>query len=254
MSQKRSHLVPVIIVNKNGVQTTVHKKPAAVATATTHFPTATLPTTATNREQLERSTAEALVRMDFGPPTTETEAINRAHNYQKIIPVLTAYSDETLHRFAATATTEIGWSLNDFLCGAQPDEERVNDWIIIEPTAIENDIDSVPLMQGLQQYENLTPQKDGHYPPRRIKEVIAITRVTAHLGETSKGVFNGFNDEGVAMEYIEDEKLRDLLTTHEDPTAIADIITQRGITDTDQIITLLDTMNTTAHAINDGAL
>jgi hypothetical protein len=206
------------------------------------------------REQLERDTAEALANLDYGPPTTEMEALDRAHNYQRIIAVLHPYSDETLHRFTATATTDIGWSLNDFLCGAQPDEERVNDWIIIEPTALDEDIDSVPLMQGFQQYKNLTPQKDGHYPPRRAEEVLAITRVTAHLGESGNGIFHGFNDEGIAVEYIEDEKLRDLLTTHEDPTAIADLITQRSITDADQIIILLGTMNSTASALHDGVI
>jgi hypothetical protein len=56
------------------------------------------------------------------------------------------------------------------------------------------------------------------------------------------------------VEYIEDDKLRDLLTTHENPTAIADIITQRDILDADQIIILLDTMDDTANAINDGIL
>lgn len=206
------------------------------------------------REHLERATAEALANLNYGLPTTELEATSRAHAYQRLLAVLHPYSAETLQRFTATATTDIGADLNDFLVGAHPDEGLVNDWIILEPTALDEDIDSVPLMQGLTQYKNLTPQHDGHYPPRRAEEVLAITRVTAHLAESGHGVFDGFNDEGLSMQYIEDEKLRDLLTTHEDPTAIADLITQRGVTDADQIIILLDTMNTTANAINNGAL
>jgi hypothetical protein len=254
MSQNRNHLVPTTIVNKNGVRTTVHKKPATEPTASTKLPSATLPTTITDREQLERATAETLANLDYGPPTTELEALDRAHNYQRLLAVLHPYSDETLHRFAATATTDIGADLNDFLVGAEADEEYVNDWITIEPTVLQEGGDSVPILVGLKKYENLTPQKNGHYPLRRIEEVLAITRVTIHLEDLGHGFYNGFNDEGLSVEYIEDDKLRDLLTTHENPTAIADIITQRDITDADQIIMLLDTMDATANAINDGAL
>jgi hypothetical protein len=254
MSQNRNHLVPTTIVNKNGVRTTVHKKPVQDAARTTKLPSATLPTTITDREQLERATAEALAHLNYGPPTRAVEAIEIAHNYQRLLAVLHPYSDETLHRFAATATTDIGGDLNDFLVGAEADEEYVNDWITIEPTALAEGFDSVPLLQGLQKYENLTPQKDGHYPKRRTEQVLAITRVTAHLADKGHGFYNGFTDEGLSVEYIEDDKLRDLLTTHENPTAIADIIIQRDITDADQIMILLDTMDATANAINDGAL
>lgn len=56
------------------------------------------------------------------------------------------------------------------------------------------------------------------------------------------------------MQYIADQGISDLLTTHEDPAAIADIIIARDLSDPDQITALYDTMNQTATAISDGAL
>jgi hypothetical protein len=47
---------------------------------------------------------------------------------------------------------------------------------------------------------------------------------------------------------------RDLLTTHENPTAIADIIVTRNHTDPDQITALYDTMTQIAPALTEGAL
>lgn len=212
------------------------------------------PATGTDREQLERATAAALANLDYDLPTTEVEALDRAYNGERLLAVLHSYSDETLHRFAATAKTFIGADLNDFLLGAEADEEYVNDWITAEPTAYLADIDSVPIIQGLPQYKNLTPQHDGHYPDRRVEEVVAITRVTAHLFDLSYGIEYGVNDQELNMHYIEDEKLRDLLTTHENPAAVADLITARDLMDADQITALLDTMNTTASAISDGVI
>lgn len=211
-------------------------------------------TTGTDRQQLEHTTATALANLNYGPPTTEDQAEDRAYNAQRLLAVLHPYSDETLHRFAATAKIFIGADLNDFLLGAEADEEYVNDWITVEPTAYLADIDSVPIIQGFTQYRHLTPQHDGHYPDRRVEEALAINRVTAHLLDLGHGIEYGVNDKELNMQYIEDEKLRDLLTTHENPAAVADLITQRSITDPDQITALLDTMNTTASAIQEGVL
>jgi hypothetical protein len=212
------------------------------------------PTPGTDREQLERATAEALANLNYGPPTRLVDAADRAHNYKRVLAVLHPYSDETLHRFTATATTNIGADLNDFLINTEADEEYVNDWITIEPTALQEVIDSIPIIQGFQQYKNLTPQQDGHYPPRRTEEVLAITRATAHLLDLGYGIEYGVNAREFNMHYIEDVKLRSLLTTHENPGAVADLITERDMTDADQITALLDTMNTTTNAIQEGVL
>ena len=210
--------------------------------------------TATDREHLEHQTADALVTQNYGPPASDNDERIRATNYQKIRAVLPKYSDETLRRFIAAADTDLCWSLETYLCTGKADEEYTNDWIVMEPTALSKDIDSVPVLRGLTQYKHLTPQNNGHYPTRRAEQVIAITRVTAHLAETRHGLTNVPNDELEMMKFIKDEQLRNLLTTHDDPAAVADIIINRSITDAGQIVQLLEGITSTASAISDGTL
>lgn len=251
MSQNRTHLVPTTVVNKNGVHTTVYRKPATGVAVATRLPNATLPINGAERGQLERSTAETFTDFNYGPPTTETEEFERTRNYQRLLAVLQPYSDETLQRLTAAAITDVSSDLNEFICRGAANEEYINDWITVEPFVIQEGIDSVPVLQGLQKYENLTPQKYGHYPTRRTEEVFAITRVTAYFEDLGHGIDYGVD---YNMQYIEDERLRDLITTHENPLAVADLIIQRDITDADQIRIILTEMETTENAITSGAL
>lgn len=245
MNKNRSHLVPTSIVNKNGVRTTVHRKPDAGPASGTKLPKATLRSTRQRREQLERDTAESLA--------TQTGTF-LAKTYEKLLAALPDYSDATLHRFAAAATTDLGWNLNEFICNARPSEAYVNDWITTRPTAIKENIDTLHIIQGLGEYKHLEPQQHGHYPQRRIEQITALIRVSAHLGNTGHGVAFGVNKDQGLMLHIEDENLSDLITTHENPQAVADIIIARDLTDPDQIIQLLSTMSNTTKPIRDGAL
>jgi hypothetical protein len=254
MSKNRNHLAPTVIVNKNGVRTTVHKKPATETTSSNKLPNVTLPTSDKTRTELEQEAALLLVNPNSRYPKSETELERWDKNYKKLLTVLHPYSDETLQRLTTAATTDAGSDLTEFICRGAADEEYINDWIAVEPFASQEGIDSVPVLHGLQKYENLTPQKDGHYPARRTEEVFAITRVTAHFEDLGHGIDYGVNPEDYNMQYIEDEKLRDLLTTHENPRAVADLIVQRDITDADQIRSLLAAMETTANAITSGTL
>lgn len=245
MNKNRSHLVPTSIVNKNGVRTTVHRKPDAGPVSSTKLPKATLRSTRQRREQLERDTAESLA--------TQTGTF-LAKTYEKLLAAIPDYSDATLHRFAAAATTDLGWNLNEFICNARPSEAYVNDWITTRPTAIKENIDTLHIIQGLCEYKHLEPQQHGHYPQRRIEQITALIRVSAHLGNTGHGIAFGVNKDQGLMLHIEDEKLSDLLTTHENPSAIADLIVTRNITNAEQLTALYKESANTAKAINKGVL
>jgi hypothetical protein len=69
---------------------------------------------------------------------------------------------------------------------------------------------------------------------------------------------DGFNEDldsnRKLMQVIADEQLRDLLTTYENPDAIADIIINRNLTDPDQITAVHETMTSTTSSISDGIL
>jgi hypothetical protein len=209
--------------------------------------------TATERQQLEHEAATALSTSRVYSSSEEAERY-REHNFHVLASiVLPRYSSATMHRLIAAAPV-LETNLRQLLLMERVHEDYLNDWVTVELTALTEVMDTDPIIRGLHRYENLTPQRDGAYPARRIEQVSALTRVTAHLLDLGHGIEHDVNDEEFNIHYIADPKLRNLLTTHENPAAVADLIIQRDITDADQIIILLDTMNATANAINDGAL
>jgi hypothetical protein len=208
----------------------------------------------TPRTQLERDTAHALANLDYGPPLTESDALDRAHNYQWLLDCLHPYSDESLTRFAATALTSSGADLRDLLVKQKSSETHLNDWITIDSIAREDGDAPDPITAGLDYYESLTPYSSGAYPDRRREEILAITNVTIHLISSQHGISYGIPKHYHGIAFIEDAKLRDLITTHKNPNAVADLIIERDITDTEQITALLETMSATTNAIRDGVL
>lgn len=211
------------------------------------------PVIATDRKQLEHETATALSQTNYQSFTVEETAKHRAHQYNRIIGLLPRYSDNTLRRFIAAAP-ELDSGLRYLLFVTSPDEEHINDWVTIEPVALEEVMNSEPVIRGLHRYEKLAPQGDGNCSSRRIAQVRAIARVTARFLDLGHGIEHDVNDEGFNIHYIENVELRDLITTHKNPGAVADLIIQRDITDADQIRSLLSTMNATSSAIHDGTL
>ena len=235
MSQNRNHLVPTTVTNKNGIRTTVYKKPGTETSGITKLPKAALPTTRQTRKALEHEVAHTLVNQDLDPPVTEVDRFNRSKDYQLLIRVLPKYSDATLHRIMESATTDIGWELDTLLGNSQPSEEYVNDWIVIRSAQVDNTVNHEHIITGLEAYEHLAQQDNGHYPEERAAAITAILRVSAHLGTTGEGLEFG-------------------VTQHENPSAVADIIISRNVTDSEQIIQLLETMDQTAHPISNGVL
>lgn len=205
------------------------------------------------REQLEHETATVLSKTDYQSSSEEETAEYRSHHYQRLIKILPRYSDNTLRRLIAAAP-ELDSGLRYLLFVTNPDEEYINDWVTIEPVVLEEVMDSEPVIRGLHRYEKLAPQGDDNCSSRRIDQVRAIARVTARFLDIIHGIETDVNDEGFNIHYIRNVELRVLITTHENPGAVADLIIQRNITDADQIRSLLSTMNATSSAIHDGTL
>jgi hypothetical protein len=210
--------------------------------------------TSDTKQQLEHEAATALSVTSRVSSSSEEAERYREHNFYVLSSiVLPRYSDATLHRLIAAAPV-LETNLRQLLLMERVHEDYLNDWVTVELTALTEVRDTDPITMGLRRYENLAPQRDGAYPARRIEQVSALTRVTTHLIDLGYGIEHGVNDEGFNIHYIEDTKLRELLTTHKDPAAVAYLITERDIFDTDQITALLDTMSTTTNAIRNGVL
>lgn len=167
-----------------------------------------------------------------------------------VIAALTSCSDFTLDRIVSSLNG-IPQMLHYLLVVTGPSDEYLNDWLTIEPIAIEEVMDSAPVIAGLERYEHLTSPENMQ---RRIEETSAIARVTAYFLDLGHGVEYDINHNGDNIQFIEDTGLREILTTHEKPLDIAALITRRNITDTTQLTALLDTVDQTANAVRNGAL
>jgi len=220
---------------------------------------------ATDRQRLEHETAKALTtNLNSGPPATASEARERQNLYERMLALLQHYNAETLHFLLTHATTSIRADICDIILTTPYREVRdpkwlaeyINDVTIVKATILsetDQPIHALPLMHGLALYTDLTPQQDHCYPSRRAEEITAITRVTVHFLESGFGVATGSRP-GPSNQYIADPEIRELITTHEKPSAAASIIIQRGITDAEQIAALLATMDTTENPLINGTL
>jgi hypothetical protein len=210
----------------------------------------------TGRELLEHETAEALVHDYYGmPPTTDGERRKLAKKYQTIRSVLPQCGPVMLQRFSTVESIGLGYkqSLADFLCEPNANIEFINDLLTFSPAVGDCLMYEEPFVLGLSRYEHLVPYEGGECPVQRFEQTVAIARVTAYLVDNFRGNKSMIKTDGEAA-FIEDKTLRDLITTHDDPSLVADIITQRGITDTDKIIAVYKTMRSVPNAIHEGVL
>lgn len=204
------------------------------------------------REQLKRATAEALTRANHTLPSSSLEAVQRASSYQKFLISVEPYGDATLHRLITAA--EKGFqehTFNVLVYGVSFDEQYLNDLITVEPFLTFTSFGPSTIINSLMRYERLTPQSSDGYPERREQQVIAITRAVLHLFDLAKGIEVDTLKEQF---FIADPELRELITTHEEPGVIADLIIQRDIVDAEQLTTLLDTMSTTPNPLTLGVI
>lgn len=201
-----------------------------------------------SREQIERDTADALIAAML--KDTEYAELFGKYDQQKLVHKLHAYSTDALLRFASA---EDGQYLFHMLTNQDHDEGYLLDWITLEPYApLAEMVDLSYVLRALPHYEDLAPRS---MPQKRDRQIIAILRVTGHLVEKGHGfTVEEHEDEKEKFVLIKDGELRDLITTHENPGAVADIITRRDITDVEHITALLATMDHGTPAINEGTL
>jgi hypothetical protein len=248
----RSHLVPTPVVTKNGVQTTVHKKQQAVNAAP--MPPVKLATTsAVPRAILEHETATALVDAamlrQYSNDDRDPEKL-----YRDCIRILPACSDDTLNRLATAAGANYGFEALKMVTNHHFDESYMSDWLHLKPVVDElllSNVDPTLGAVALNHYESIAPQDD---PERRTEQLAAIYRVDNHLNRAGTGMTSYGTLFHPRVSYIADEHLRTLLTTHKDPGAVADLIIDRGLTDTAQIIALTELMDRSTPALREGTL
>lgn len=222
------------------------------------------PPRTTDRQQLEHATATAFITNLYnGTPAPSSQQLNN-DLYQRTLTQLHPYEDQTLTLLRTHAATIIGTDLLDLLATTPEGQARdlqtvtqyINDVTVVRTTVL-NDIQypihPLPLMHGLTKYQHLTPNNDEQNSSRRAEEITAIILVTVNFLENSSGIAVDTTTPE-RSQYIADPAVRELLTTHENPIDAASIITQRGITDREQIDALLGTMKTTITAIQDGVL
>lgn len=186
------------------------------------------------RAFLEKKTAEKLVasvtvwRDGF---IRTPEALRRNNLYD--------YSDETLRKLLSAADKGYDYKLVRLIL-----DDTIEDWLLIEPEL--NDVPDTGIQKALtalHHYEFLAPHER---PERRREQITAILRATEHLRGDVR-----YSQSGI---HINDRRLRDLITTHKDPEAVADLIIARDLTDVDTLTAILAVMDSIEPAINDGAL
>jgi hypothetical protein len=194
------------------------------------------------REKLEHETALAVSSsvMLSGFKDQDERAITNA--YDKCRETTTGFRDSTLHKIkVAAADTDLQYDLLRVVTYDRRSEDYVLDWIALEPFRAEH---RFPRIQGvllsLDLFPDLAPQSDEE---RRFEQLKAITRVTMHFSFDKKKISvvrsGAFKNTKL---YISDKNIRSLITTHEYPGFVADIIIERDLTNYAQIAGVITVM------------
>lgn len=202
-----------------------------------------------HRAQLEHEVATALYA------TTINGEISWTVMLDELVPELCLYSNGTLRRFIGAAHGDIGYALLQMLLYSKYEEGYLNDWITLAPLVTQQSMMSTahPVASALHNYPHLEPMRNGQYPQRRVEQATALLLVTDHL-YTGVHVIIRADATGTRTATLADSKLGDLITTHENPALVADLIISRNVTDTDQLLNLLIEMGSTAAAVSTGVL
>lgn len=207
------------------------------------------------RKKLERDITELVCQSD---PVITLGSRKRSNYCKEVRAALSTYSNATLYRLQHAATKKkTSFGLFSLLSNSAPQEDFLNDWCVLYPTisqfihnkGLKRHINAFPF------YEHLEPQDAGHYPDKRAIQATSIIRVTEHLKRHNvsiKAVDPANADKSI--DYIKDRKLRDLITTNDDPCRLADIIIERKLTTAAQVKDLIDTMRSLPTSLTEGAL
>lgn len=162
--------------------------------------------------------------------------------WSKVRAKLSTFSDATLHRIQTVTNPLYSDAiLYNLITDTGTTEETFNDYCMLIPTFTTmgtNQKYSNHYARSLDQYL-LEPIESGVYPERRVQQASAIVRVTHYLRSQGE-VASSTDVHGWEMSFIPKRGLRRLLTDHENPEHVADIVLQRGITDGKSITAILE--------------
>lgn len=245
--RNRSHLVATTVVTKSGVQTTVYKKPRSAAAP---IPPVNLTSAADNvREQLEQTAVDAIAN--------KSARYDRENTIRSCRKRIATYGDETIRRVIAAAETEMYDDLFQKVVYDKVSDEFISDWIMLRPEASEHDMPNIDaLIYGLKHYAHLAPQSE---PEKRLEQGNAIVRVINFMSGKGWAFVTTLSDrtnygKPQRVAYIADEGIRDLLTTHQNPGAVADIIIDRDILDAAEVASIADNMSHAPAVLTEGVL
>ena len=213
----------------------------------------TTPQQQTYRMSLETQAAQHLLSNAKTNPDSMQYRLDTA----RLSHLLPKYSTSTLHRIIES-TPESALTILTIIRRYQPNDEQLNDWISV--AHINRMVGGLPpeVMLGIPQYKHIE-KHDGSNPGRREEQVKALVSVTMYFAAD----YEDYRYSQLAgtelwstskIQFISNAKLSDLITTHENPSAVASIITTRDILDPDQITAILRVMKKTAASINNGVL
>lgn len=172
---------------------------------------------------------------------------------------LATYSNATLTRISESLPYMAGAHIfSRLIVDSDASEGFINDFIAVQPVIRELQITqsrSRRYISALPYYEGLTPQNNGDYPEERSSQASAIFRVTAYLGKSGIETYvDNPGDESEMMYYITDEKLRTMITAHEDPKGFARFIIERGLTSSEEINSLIENLDAIEPPLQQGVL
>lgn len=182
----------------------------------------------------------------------------RARYFNDFTETLMGYAPATVQRLNQTFILHEADFIADSIVTHKETEETINDLIMLRKLI--HGIDEIGFpgkrslyLRGISHYEHMAQQINGDYPERRLAQGTAILRVTAYL--KSQGIKNeAVEADGKRYARITDPAIRTLLTTHEDPTAFADLIINRNLTTGADIKNVLATMSTLPAPLRTGSL
>lgn len=244
-----SNLIPTSIVDKNGKQTTVHKKQQrTVAARKLPAPAVKKPLKA----ELVASSADQFAQeyVDSQGPSINRDAAY-AMIHRDVLNGLKKCSMETLLKISGPTMNENRRSVLANGLGDGWDEAMVNDFMNVVPIFEDNGYyykQMKDFLIGLEYVKELDGMNRGKYPEERASQTTALIKVLAHMDKNPHNIqgldpWEQFHLEDYFEEapYIKDEKLRKLILSPDyDREAIVDIITERSIFDADQIIAMLE--------------
>ena len=179
---------------------------------------------------------------------------------------LSTVHDHTLSRITASAATNhtLGLDLLEQIADGDLTEDNINDRCMLSSVFQNANMyysEILRYLSGLSFYRGLTPVTDGHYPEERAKQASALIRLTSYLTYSDTDINTFVHDEDTPSYenqppayMVDDPALVNLIISSENPEVVADTIIARRLTSTDEIVSLITSMDSRIPALQHGSL